>query len=457
MFSLLCTQISLRPNKNCAKQLKFVVNMLRPRIDFYSRNICFGLVMIVFISLSILYFLQFEEFRMSKENPQQRGWWRDYHQASLWDQVPTLELYVRFTNNGGWAKDFEHWLMRSVDLFWPEEYRNLTVVLDGWKASDHEFGRYVLSKWPRQVNVCYRDQMDPKVYHNDGHNQMYLDMMHADTCIRSEYVGFVDTDSMFVTVITPNLLFENKKPIVVGRIGRPVRPCWLVTAAYILGHTQVMQCMSYFPVIFKVEHIIKMRRHVELYHRKAFMEVFREAPSKTKTTIYCYCHFSIMCNYVWYYHRDEYAFHLQMIPNENWKKEGWISSMVTREYYDQNVSSSEKAPIPRTSIHTRHIIYQGKHFEKVKPEESVLTKLLKEGICYSAGFKYCPSKCKMFNESLIHSGLYKFEVYDWTWDDRCMALQKAHYDQGIRLLLSYEKRGKSVFGLKTLKEICSLL
>ena len=258
--------------------------MLRSHSDFYSRNTCFGLVMIVFISLSILYFLQFEEFRMSKENVvQQRGWWRDYHQASPWDLVPTLELYVQFTNNGGWAKDFEHWLMRSVDLFWPEEHRKVTVVLDGWKASDHGFGCYVLSKWPRhQVNVCYRNQMDPKVYQNDGHNQIYLDMMHADTCIRSEYVGFVDTDSMFVTVITPNLLFENKKPIVVGRIGRPVRPCWLVTAAYILGHTQVMQHMSYFLVIFKVEHIIKMRRHVELYHRKAFMEVFREAPSKPK-------------------------------------------------------------------------------------------------------------------------------------------------------------------------------
>ena len=105
-------------------------------------------------------------------------------------------------------------------------------------------------------------------YINGEKERMYLDMMHADFCIRTGYVGFVDVDTLFVTAVTQDVPFEDGKQIVAGRIGIPRIPCWIDTAEYILGLKQVVERMSYFPVVFKVNHIVEMRRYVEKLHDK---------------------------------------------------------------------------------------------------------------------------------------------------------------------------------------------
>ena len=125
------------------------------------------------------------------------------------------------------------------------------------------------------------------------------------------YVGFVDVDTLFVTAVTRSLILEDGiKPVVTARIGEPRIPCWIQTGEYVLGCKQVIQFMSHFPVTFETAHIRLFREFVAQLHGKNFTQVIDEATQKLNVHKHCYCHYSMMCNYVWYHHRDEYAWHL---------------------------------------------------------------------------------------------------------------------------------------------------
>ncbi len=254
-----------------------------------------------------------------------------------------FQIYVRMTSTKNYIDYVERWLLRSMKMFFLKKYLELVLVLDNEKSEDHKYGDKFAESHPEiNTKVCYMDPVADNADHGWGKARMYLDMMHADSCSTKEYVGFVDVDTVFVTAFTDDVLFENGKPIVIGRIGVPQFPCWIQTAEYILGDKQVMQCMSYFPVTFKVAHIVEMRKYVEKLHLKSFNEVFKEAPSKVKVGHWCYCHFSIMCNYMWQHHRDEYAWHLQMVPDGKWNGEGAIPSMVDPKYFQIEIKSKEK-------------------------------------------------------------------------------------------------------------------
>ena len=58
----------------------------------------------------------------------------------------------------------------------------------------------------------------PEMIHYWGKMRMYMDMMHADFCTNATYVGLADVDTLFTTAVTPSLLLEAGKPVVIGRI-----------------------------------------------------------------------------------------------------------------------------------------------------------------------------------------------------------------------------------------------
>eukprot|EP00794_Sanderia_malayensis_P004890 gene4890-biopygen3968 len=302
--------------------------------------------------------------------------------------------------------------------------------MDDENKQDHEYGDKFHELHPDlNTRVCYMKSLPNEYYHGWGKARMYMDMMHADVCSTKEYVGFIDVDTLFVTAVTENLIFEDKKPIISARIGIPRMPCWIQTGQYILGMKQVVQCMSYFPVTFKVSHIAEMRSYVERIHNKSFAQVFKEAPEILKVHRSCYCHYSVMCNYMWYFHRNEYAWHLQLVPRGKWNNEEGIPSMVDANYFNNDVKASEKIPIPRSSVHTRHLVFDGKYQDAIVPSEKLTDNLIREGLCYSFGFKRCPEKCSHFNKTALHDSLFAFENYRWQWDKRCMETQLKHYQQ----------------------------
>ena len=372
-----------------------------------------------------------------------------------WEGIPDFILYLRFTSGQRWEREYHNVLIRTMKIFMPRERAKLLVVLDNEKPQDHKLGDKLKQEWPNP-EVCYRDPWYPDIYHRWGKSRMFWDMMHPDHCTNVPYVGFIDTDTFFSTVVTPNQLFENGKPVIVAKIGLAPYPCWEVTTETFIGRKEVMQCMSTFPVMIKTEHMKLMREVLAKEQGKAFQAIFRDSTIKAGGA-HCLCQFSIMCNYVRYYHRDKYAWHLQMQPDGNWDGKSWMPSQVPVQYYHTEVEPEMKIPIPRTSIHYRYTIVNGKSYVSQEPPPTVGEDFIREGLCYSAGFDYCPAECRKWNKSKIHYNLYSFEYYQWFWDKRCMAEQIKHYER-VRKMVDYYVRNKiKVFNVEHVTEICNLI
>ena len=389
---------------------------------------------ITLLMIAVTYFLiEYNSSRRYYGYPARRNFMKSHLQGKKENQYNfqlkrSFEIYVRLTDNAEFRRQLDNWLLKSMELFFPKYLASTIIVLDSEKKGDWAYAKELLKRYDHfNLRICYMNPIPADVINNWGKERMYLDMMHADSCKLQGYVGFVDVDTAFVTAVTEDLLFENGKPIVVGRIGIPRIPCWIQTAEYVLGVKQVMQCMSYFPVVFKVEHIVEMRRYVEDLHGKSFMQVFKMAPSAVKVPGTCFCHYSIMCNYMWYFHRNDYAWHLQVVPLGKWHGQGSIPSMVDAAYFNNEVTPNEKMPKPRSSIHARHFMMDGKYQDSVEAPVSYINKVLKEGFCYSFGHEICAENCREFDPKKIQDSLFAFENYRWQWDPRCNATQTKHY------------------------------
>ena len=372
-----------------------------------------------------------------------------------WYDTPEFIFYVRFTSGDRWEQEYREFLIRTMRLFLPPERAKVVAVLDDEKEADHDLGQMIANEWPFP-KVCYRKPEDYSIYHNLGKVRMYLDMFYADECTKSLYIGFVDTDTFFSTFVTPDILFENHKPIIVAKVGPSAYPCWDIATEIFLGKKEALQCMSTFPVMVKTEHIIEMRKRLAVQHAKTFNTLFRDAPIEAGGS-FCICQFSIMCNYLWYYHRSEYSWHIQFVPNSNLAAMELTKGMASKQYYKQEINASLTVPIPRPAIHIRYLLLNGIRFEQQEPPHEVIEGFIRESLCYAAGFDYCPLSCEMYQQNKIHKNLFLFEFHPWFWDSRCHSVQVKHYKKVKYLISYYFSRGMEVFGLKSLTQLCSLI
>eukprot|EP00112_Aurelia_sp_Birch-Aquarium-sp1_P024099 Seg746.5 transcript_id=Seg746.5/GoldUCD/mRNA.D3Y31 product="hypothetical protein" protein_id=Seg746.5/GoldUCD/D3Y31 len=403
----------------------------------------------------------------------------DIFNEGQWKNLPTLELAVRMNSNPAAVSVYMNWFVRSLKLFWPEEWLNLTVILDEENPLDHSVGRNLSQLWPSPT-IVYLGPGNVSVYQNQPRRRLFLDYFYPERYVSADYVGFADSDAMFTTVITPQVLFRfadgKWKPTVQARIGAPFWQqgwgCWSDVSELMLGKKEALQCMSYFPVIIKVEHIIEMRSYIERRTGKPFTEVFREAIlienphfSNNKTQYNylndCVCQFSIFCNYIWYFHRNNYDFHLEMTPDENWEGQRRRASQVTPKYL-RNIDSELKVPKPRVAIHARHFLEDNEFFSDAldtmkEPVHTYLERRLQEGLCFSIGFQRCPERCTAFQKSELHKSLFSFEMFEWLWDKRCHQAQRKHYMNVQRLINSNEENGKRMFGVSLPNNVCSLM
>ena len=370
-------------------------------------------------------------------------------ESLLTNPLQDLEVYVRYTTaDPEFPKQAEAWLFRSIKLFWPKNTK-VVVVLDKENTGDTAYGSTIMKTTLSKhmaLKVCFMEAYPSEMIHHWGKMRMYMDMMHADLCTNATYVGLVDVDTLFTTAVTPSLVLEAGKPVVIGRIGEPRIPCWIKTSEYVLGIKQVMQCMHYFPVTFKTAHIREFRDYVTKLHGKDFKNVFAEASSKSKVHRSCYCHFSMMCNYMWYHHRNEYAWHLHYV-----KPTRPSTASVPYEYFNTEVKPHEKIPHPRSSQHIRHFMSNGKYMDAVIPSERFVNDTLLEGLCYSFGVRLCGNLCSGYEQTSIHVNLFNFENYDWLWDSRCMEKQIEHY-QNVSSLF-----GEKFFNLDSSEVVCSTI
>ncbi|XP_013381563.1 uncharacterized protein LOC106152497 [Lingula anatina] len=365
--------------------------------------------------------------------------------ANPWTNVPSFEVFVRMCSA---KKDiYDKILIPSMKLFWPNDTR-LVVVLDNETKSDHLCGEELRNRYP-YPKVFYENPS--KAYNNHGHDRQQWSMFYPENYTNAEYVGFVDTDTLFVSTVTPEDLFLNGKPVVIGVYGSLLNSWWRGVAlktSKLFGKPEVMKCMGYFPVIVKVEHIVKLRHYLEKRHNKPFDDIFKEY-----TVVDIFSQFNIMCQYVYTFHRSEYNFRIQKRPNGNWMKES--QGRMPLKFYRDNFTAKERTPITRVAIHWRY--HAPQKDEVLLPPynlKSYYPQALLEGICHSGGFDICPDHCRYFNKSNIHRNLFNFEYSDWTWDPACDRAQKKHYADVKRLIEYYRLNDMNIFGEKTADVAC---
>lgn len=238
---------------------------------------------------------------------------------------PRLELFLavhlsnattKGRNRNGELFDF---FLRSFLLFWPLEVSKTTlrVVVDeelrGTVLLNRTWARIretVAFQHPRisssLLDLTYGPISDS--YHGNGYDRQQWMMFWADNYTSAEYVGFVDTDSVFITFVDRGDVFEmGDRPVINGRIGINKRPPWSEAPATTLAFTgllEPMRCMSYFPVVIKTAHLRGMRDLIAHQHNQSFDTVFRNLSSR-----FFYSQFNIMCTYLFHYHRSEYRWY----------------------------------------------------------------------------------------------------------------------------------------------------
>jgi len=248
------------------------------------------------------------------------------NEVDPWREIPSLELVIRTNSEEKFIRLYLTWFLKSLKLFWPEHRQNVTLVLDDENKQDHDTGTRLSQKWP-YPKVFYRKPGDTSIYTNDQRRRMFLSYFYPEEYASAEYVGFVDTDTMFTTVVTPKMLFVNGKPTVQARIGQPfyqqALECWSDVTEYFVGKKEALQCMTYFPVIFKVQHVVEFRRVAEKRFGKPFLQIFKK---------------SFL----------------------NWTGDRRRESQQSLEYF-RSIDASLLIPKPRVAIHARHYMEHGSY------------------------------------------------------------------------------------------------
>ena len=364
-----------------------------------------------------------------------------------------LQLYLRlsYTHSWGEARSLS---LPSLQLFWPRAYVHLIfdsedIQVPERKAILDDIKNVTAAYKPLTIVSSFRGTYKGEGLDGipggpncrckwHGYQRMHLDMMFADQLVKSKYVGFLDSDALFVTMVTEEAIFTPAgKPRVIAAVGRGDRGrdvMWTTisaSTAFFLKKDYVVSCMSYFPVVLETAHIAEMRAYVEKIHGKPFIKVYKEMFVKWGL----YCHFSIMCNYAWHFHSSKYDWHYH---NYQKNRPGWDAPIPGQIPNFKFIKDTN--PVVRVTTHASYTVLGNIHlYNKYRPQAVAI--YLAQGFCYSAMAQCksttdcqtlavaCGSVVQVPSNSVYQSLLFRFESwFTWEWDPRTRRAQKRYYD-----------------------------
>jgi hypothetical protein len=107
-------------------------------------------------------------------------------------------------------------------LFWPKEQwpnSDLVVVLDDENELDHRLGS-VLANLPPYPKIHYEKMPTEQTFcpqdRRIGYSRQQYSNFYSDLYSNKDFIGIVDSDSMFSTMVIPETLFVNGKPRIYG-------------------------------------------------------------------------------------------------------------------------------------------------------------------------------------------------------------------------------------------------
>ena len=103
----------------------------------------------------------------------------------------------------------------TLKFFWHNESgaMDLILVMDDEKVDDHEFGEKKKQVYPYPT-VYY--EVDKECYGTYTKNRNQWSMFWVNNYTTKEYVGFLDSDSVFNSLLNEDMLFDGDKPHVMA-------------------------------------------------------------------------------------------------------------------------------------------------------------------------------------------------------------------------------------------------
>lgn len=226
-------------------------------------------------------------------------------------------------------------------------------------------------------------------------------MLWADLYVNASYVAFIDTDAVFTTVVTYQSMFIDGKPVVRGVTGEDDMKMWRLVpnmTQFVIGKPQPMRCMSYFPVVIRTKHLRQLRQYVEETHQRPFDSVIQIVDGHLDG----WCHFAIICSYIWYFHYEEYSFFVHKIDTNS-------SAFVPGQLADFNTMINMTGGVKvRNSNHFRWYFVSKWH--RLAANSTLLTQILRTGYCYATGFKSSRFCTDIGHDTPYQDNLYSFEM-----------------------------------------------
>lgn len=154
------------------------------------------------------------------------------------------------------------WLAKAIPT-WLEhckEYDGIYVtgIEDECKKVQAIAGKYGVEFIPhnesKQVNIGYINQQHTKLC--------------ADQLVDADYILFVDADTLCYEDHTPDVWFEDDKPVMLysawGHVGQAV--CWKVPMLKALGWKPPYEFMRRLPLLYRSDTITACREYIEYMH-----------------------------------------------------------------------------------------------------------------------------------------------------------------------------------------------
>lgn len=137
-----------------------------------------------------------------------------------WPDAPDLAIICRAYS--GSVLEFYNEFLIGYHLFLPKQQwpnSELVVVMDEESELDHRMAT-VLANLPPFPKIYFEKMPQGNVFcSNDrrmGYSRQQYSNFYSDLYSEKEYIGIVDSDSMFVTHVIPENLFVNGKPRILG-------------------------------------------------------------------------------------------------------------------------------------------------------------------------------------------------------------------------------------------------
>eukprot|EP00536_Pseudo-nitzschia_multiseries_P013685 jgi/Psemu1/291004/fgenesh1_pg.601_\ len=332
-------------------------------------------------------------------------------------QLSDVELFIPIPPIDDGKKEYLDIVVPSLKLFWPMDELKIFFLTDKEKGPDviQPFSEELKASLPGAAQIRVDSNTPPFEIEGAGSragwNRQQYYMFWADNYTEAEYIGFWDTDSMLSTRILPEDLFDGDKPRVLALMVDGV--CDWTDAhnrhKQMTGHYDVMQAMSYFPVVVKKSDLKLIRESLtKSLDCQTFDEAFPKilAMAKVDDTLYMYSQFTLMMNILYRERPDDYAFHLYPADNRA------VNPATAK------VPETHLTPYPRVAQHFNYLTEANakrvETFKKENPNIHGVYAILRDGYCYSQQNPEALKVCQDIDvENTVNHWEWEFEFNEY--------------------------------------------